>query len=310
MPKLVVIPIDNSDDDFIFNSTVINKVNLDEIESILFIKLYELLKDNHKDNYFLIWGVPSGFKSSDANKWNRISENDLAVFTKNNSLIGFSRIKTKFQSENIAHKLWPNLQNTDIRQYLFTLANFNSVDENQSNDLNRIIRKGKFKLDQFEIIDNKISSEFVNELGYIESKSMPNLPGQGFGLSALEKKIIEKHAVKLAIEHLLNIGYKEIEDTGDFESFDIYARGAAGDLSVEVKGTTGAGNVVILTKNEVNFQKVAYPNNGLFIVNNIELVRGEIVFTRGGDIKFISPWLINENDLQPISFEYKVSHQA
>ena len=43
-----------------------------------------------EDNYFSIWGVPSGFKSSDANKWNKISENDLAVFTKNNSLIGFS----------------------------------------------------------------------------------------------------------------------------------------------------------------------------------------------------------------------------
>jgi hypothetical protein len=306
MPKLVVIPTDNLDDDLIFKSTVLNKVNLDDIEPILFIRLYELLKNNHRDNYFSIWGVPSGIKSSDANKWNKISENDLVVFTKDNSFIGFSRIKTKFQSESIAHKLWPQLQNTNVRPYLLTLETFNTVDENLTNNLNRISRKGKFKLDQFEIIDNKISSEFTDALELIESKFVPNLPSQGFGLSALEKKIIEKHAVKLATEHLFNIGYTEIEDTGDFESFDIYAKGPAGELSVEVKGTTGIGNVVILTKNEVSFQKAAYPNNGLFVASNIELVREEIVFARGGDIKFVSPWFITDENLKPISFEYKV----
>ena len=307
MPKLVIIPTDNLDDDFVFKSTVLNKVNLDDIEPILFIRLYELLQNNHIDNYFSIWGVPSGIKSADANKWNKISENDIVVFTKNNSYIGFSRIKTKFQSESIAHKLWPELQNTDVRQYLLTLANFNSIDENLSNSLNRISRKGKFKLDQFEIIDNKISFELVDALELIESKFAPNLPGQGFGLSALEKKFIEKHAVKLATEHLLNIGYTDIEDTGDSESFDIYAKGPTGELSVEVKGTTGTGNVVILTKNEVSFQKGAYPNNGLFVVSNIELVREETVFAKGGDIKFISPWFIADENLKPISFEYKVS---
>lgn len=306
MPRLVVIPIDNLDDDFIFKSTVLNNVNLEDIEPILFIRLYELLKDNHRDNFFPIWGVPSGIKSSDANKWSKISENDLVVFTKNNSFIGFSRIKTKFQSESIAHKLWPELQNTDVRQYLLTLAKFNSVDEKLAISLNRISRKGRLKLDQFEIIDNKISSEFTDALEHIESKFVPNLPSQGFGLSALEKKIIEKHAVKLAIEHLLSIGYTEIEDTGDFESFDIYAKGPAGELSVEVKGTTGTGNVVILTKNEVSFQKAAYPNNGLFVVSNIELIREEIVSARSGDIKFLSPWLINDENLKPTSFEYKV----
>lgn len=306
MPKLVVVPTDNLDDDFVFKSTVLNKVNLADIEPILFIRLYELLKNNHIDSYFSIWGVPSGIKSSYANKWNKISENDLVVFTKNNSFIGFSRIKTKFQSESIAHKLWPKLQNTDVRQYLLTLAKFNGVDENLSNSLNRISRKGKFKLDQFEIIDNKISSEFTDTLELIESQFVPNLPSQGFGLSALEKKFIEKYAVKLATEHLFNIGYTEIEDTGDSESFDIYAKGPMGELSVEVKGTTGTGNVVILTKNEVSFQKRAYPSNGLFVVSNIELVREETVFARGGDIKFLSPWFITDENLKPISFEYKV----
>jgi hypothetical protein len=75
---------------------------------------------------------------------------------------------------------------------------------------------------------------------------------------------------------------------------------------VEVKGSTGSAKSVILTKNEVNFQIEAYPMNGLFIVSNIELIRGEQISAQGGDIKFISPWLIDENDLKPISFEYRV----
>jgi len=306
VPKLVIIPTDNLGDELIFKKTVLNKVNLEDIEPHLFIRLYKLLRDNHRDNYLSIWGVPSGIKSSDANKWNRILENDLVVFTKNYSFMGFSRIKTKFQSESIAHKLWPELQNTDVRQYLFTLTDFHAIDENLANSLNRISRKGKLKFDQFEIIDNIVSSEFADALEIIESKFVPNLPGQGFGLSTFEKKIVETHAVKLAIEHLLNIGYIEIEDTGEFESFDIYAKGPEGELRVEVKGTTGAGSVVILTKNEVSFQKEAYPNNGLFVVSNIELVREEEVFARGGNIKFLSPWLISEENLKAISFEYKV----
>jgi hypothetical protein len=306
MVKIIIVPVDGIDEFLMLEKTVISEVNLKSIEPMLFIKLYELLNEIHKTGSFPIWGVPSGEKSSEANKWSRISQNDVLFFAKQNRLIGLGRVRTKFQSQNIAQILWPELTNSSNRQYLLTLESYNKIEEVNYASVDTICRKGKFELDTFHIIDNQYSLELLREFGLDKVESEPTSTSQGFGLTAIEKKVVEMHAVRLAIDHLLSLGYSEIEDVGEKESFDILAKSSDKHLSVEVKGSTGSAKSVILTNNEVNFQIEAYPMNGLFIVSNIELIRGEQISAQGGDIKFISPWLIDENELKPISFEYRV----
>jgi hypothetical protein len=77
-------------------------------------------------------------------------------------------------------------------------------------------------------------------------------------------------------------------------------------LSVEVKGTTGPAKSVILTKNEVKYQKEAYPENALLIVYNIVLDDDDPKFASNGEIRFISPWFIEDSSLTAISYDYKV----
>jgi len=306
MTKIVVIPINSNDEILMFEKTVILGINSNSLQPILFIKLYELLQNIHGNAPFPIWGVASGEKSSEANKWNRIGANDVVLFARKNKMLGYSIVKTKFQSENVARELWPDLHTSEIRQYLVTLEKYVEIDDQSNRLLEPICRRGKFQLDSFQLIDNQFSLEFIRALGLEEIEVSSVSPDQGFGLTAAEKKAIELHAVKLAIEHLTMLGYTEIEDVGDRESFDLRALSSEKQINVEVKGSTGAANSVILTKNEVSFQKDAYPLNGLFVVSNIELTRGEKISAQGGDIQFISPWLIDESSLKAISYQYQI----
>jgi len=305
MSNIIIIPLNSAEELLMFHSTVKVELNLNELEPILFVKLYELLRKVHPKNTFAIWGVASGIKSAYANKWNKIAENDLVIFTQDKSFIGYSKVKAKFQSENVSNKLWPSLNGIDIRQYLFTLEKFAELDTNMQKRIDEISRKNNVKVDNFDVIENRFSLHFNDEDELLDSTLATAGFGQGFGLSAVEKKIIEKHAVTLAIEHLSKAGFEQIEDVGDSESFDILASNDLNSLSIEVKGTTGLGQSITLTKNEVIFQKDAYPNNGLFVVRNIVLVRGEKLSAQGGDIEFISPWLIDEQSLVPISYDYR-----
>ena len=170
--------------------------------------------------------------------------------------------------------------------------------------LSMLCRKGKFQFNSLQIIDNQYSLELLEALGIELIESKTSSLGQGFGLTASEKKVVEKHAVKMAIDYLSNLGYTEIVDVGDTESFDLRASTSGKHLNVEVKGSTGSAKSVMLTKNEVNFQKNSFPFNGLFVLSNIELTRGESISAQGGDINFISPWLIEESSLKAISYEY------
>ena len=305
MTKIVIVPINGIDEISMFEKTVVPGVKVNSLQSLLFEKLHELLQDIHGNTHFPVWGVASGHKSSDANKWNQIANDDLVLFARSDELLGYAIVKSKFQSESIAARLWPFLQSSAIRQYLLTFEKYVEIDDLQNRSLKFILRKAKIKLDVFQLIENQYFLEVLSAVGLENTKTL-DPSHQGFGLTAAEKKTVEMYAVKLAIEHLSMLGYTEIEDVGDTESFDLRAFSPERQIAVEVKGSTGAANIVLLTRNEVRFQKEAYPLNGLFVVSNIQLNRGNEMSAQGGEIQFVSPWLIDESSLKAVSYEYHV----
>jgi hypothetical protein len=306
MRQVVLIPLDGNSELEMYKSISSGGTKLSNLEPLLFSRLHELLLETHGDKSIIFWGVPSGVKSSAANKWNKINANDVALFSHEDKFIGAAPIKIKFQSENIARELWPSLQTLDPRQYLFTLQNLIQIDESSNAALSNIRRKAKFSVTDFQVLGSQVSLDILGAIvDLIEPKSETK-SSQGFGLNAKEKKVIENYSVSKAVEHLFKLGYEEIEDVGDRESFDLIAKSSSKVLSVEVKGSTGLANNVILTRNEVAFQKRAYPNNALIIVSNIVLDRDGSLKASGGDVRFISPWKVQEDSLTPISYDYKV----
>jgi hypothetical protein len=125
-------------------------------------------------------------------------------------------------------------------------------------------------------------------------------------LPQAHKKLIEEHAVEMAMKQLEKKGFTNIKDVGKNHSYDIAAKLNGIDFYIEVKGTISLGEKVVLTKNEVLLHKQEHPNNALIVVSQINLDRSEPPSVKGGKVLFISPWKINESDLEPLGYDYRI----
>lgn len=125
-------------------------------------------------------------------------------------------------------------------------------------------------------------------------------------LPQAHKKVIEEHAVEVAMKHLEGNGFTNIKDVGKNHSYDIAAKLHGIDFYIEVKGTMSLGEKVVLTKNEVLLHRQEYPNNALIVVSKIDLDRSEPPTAKGGKALFISPWKIDDSDLEALGYDYRV----
>lgn len=306
MSQIVILPVDEVEESAMYKDLLNGGFSLSELKSSLFIKLHDLLNEVFENRNVFFWGVPSGLKSTMANKWVRIQDNDRVLFTKNGHSVATAIVKMKFQSQSVADNLWPGISTHEPRQYLLSLDFFTLIDQKTINTIDLLSAKGKQNLRDFQIIEDYLANEYLillNEEINILSHSSNS---KNFGLNSSEKKVIEKHAVAMAIEFLKSLGFTQVHDVGDFESFDLLAKSNTSTLKVEVKGTTGLAEAIVLTRNEVNLQLNAYPDNALIVVKNILLDRVDNVSASQGEIMFISPWKINEENLTPISFNYQL----
>jgi hypothetical protein len=126
--------------------------------------------------------------------------------------------------------------------------------------------------------------------------------GQGFQPDAKCRRIIERHAQRLAEEHFEAEGYV-VADVSSTHPYDLLCRRGSELLHVEAKGTTGDGTSIILTRNEVEH---ARQNNGqaaLIVVSGIRvsITSGEWT-AEGGTIKVYLPWDVDAGVLTPIAY--------
>ncbi|MFG2366129.1 MrcB family domain-containing protein [Streptomyces mirabilis] len=129
--------------------------------------------------------------------------------------------------------------------------------------------------------------------------------GQGFLLTAAERRAIEKRSVLLATEYFKDQGWT-VKDVGTTKSYDLELKRGDEKLHVEVKGTTSDGSQVILTRAEVEWQRKFAPDNALVIVHSIELDRTvEPSTATGGVLHCTSPWTIEDETLTVISYIHR-----
>lgn len=132
--------------------------------------------------------------------------------------------------------------------------------------------------------------------------------GQGFGLTAAERRVVEDRAMKVAEDHLAAKGYT-CEVTADWAPYDIVASNDDEELIVEVKGTTSAGTHIILTANEVDVHRQRYPANALCVVHSIELIReaaGIEPVATGGLLVISKPWDISQCEMKALAYQVKI----
>lgn len=131
--------------------------------------------------------------------------------------------------------------------------------------------------------------------------------GQGHALSSAERKLIEEHAVRRAVRSFTRQGY-EIEELGRPYDLLCTKRTDPRDiLHVEVKGTQSAGDVIILTNNEVVHSRANKRHMILFLVHSIRLERSRSgVRAVGGKEHVVRSWSPEDAELTPIAYYCRV----
>lgn len=137
-----------------------------------------------------------------------------------------------------------------------------------------------------------------------DERYVPRARGQGFGASKRERDLVEKHAMQRAKSHFEHpkYGFDVVKDVHAVSPCDLVCiRDGKIILRVEVKGTTGPGYTVIVTKGEVDLAR--REKTALFVVSSIEL-RGSKA--RGGKDHCVNPWKPADAKLTPLQYRHVV----
>ena len=133
---------------------------------------------------------------------------------------------------------------------------------------------------------------------------------QGFRLNSSHRKAIELRAMELAKVELISRGCVNIRDTSQGNPFDYQCTLAGEEIFVEVKGTVSSGDVVILTRGEVELHRGKFPNSMLVLVHGIQLTGENFDQAISGAVQVTSPWAIAEDSLTVVAYNYKTSSLA
>lgn len=129
---------------------------------------------------------------------------------------------------------------------------------------------------------------------------------QGRGLTSEERRAVELRAMAVVRRHLEKT-WGQVEDVSANHSCDFICYSDDCELFVEVKGTTGAGESVIVTRNEVALARAKSPNTLLAVVSAIQLDKAvSPPIASAGELIVVHPWRIDDDDLDPLAFDYQV----
>jgi hypothetical protein len=129
--------------------------------------------------------------------------------------------------------------------------------------------------------------------------------GQGFATDQRVKVAVETYAMNEALLYYGELG--EVTDKSRTESFDYVVEIDGEAWHIEVKGTTGDPQEVLLTPREVEHAD-EYPRVALFVLSNITVTRdehGEITAS-GGKPSIFHPWSLDRTRLSPIGYKYRL----
>lgn len=134
--------------------------------------------------------------------------------------------------------------------------------------------------------------------------------GQGIQLDKELRLAIELFAMERAKQHYGAQGY-DVEDTSLNRPYDLVCRKDGEVRRVEVKGTTTAGERVILTSGEVLAARDPATVTDLYVVKSIVVTRSDSEPNlSGGEMRLIAGWRPLDEDLEARQYTYSLPEQS
>ena len=131
---------------------------------------------------------------------------------------------------------------------------------------------------------------------------------QGYTSCPTCRRAVETRAMGMATAFYEGDGYS-VTDVSRYKSYDLECTKSGTEIHVEVKGTTGNGERILLTRNEV-IHAMEFPGAALFVVNKIERthsVGGTCQASSGEISELLHPWEIDPSALEPMAYSYNLS---
>jgi len=127
--------------------------------------------------------------------------------------------------------------------------------------------------------------------------------GQGFQMSTVERKAVEKRAMCVASKQLREEGWV-VENKSSTESYDLLCSRGNRRAYAEVKGTATCGEQIRITHAEVEFAREHQQGMLLVVVSGIEVIGDGSggVSARGGTPTIRRGWAPQPSQLRPISY--------
>ena len=153
----------------------------------------------------------------------------------------------------------------------------------------------------------------ANGLG-ATAKTAAALTQQGRLLDWAVRKKVELCAEDHAVEHFSGLGWV-VARVGHLKlGYDLECKNESGEiLHVEVKGTQTLGEKVVLTENEVRHNREAAEcgaGHALYVLSKIKVSLEGDIHCSGGEANCMWPWSIEDDDLVPTEYSYKVREHS
>ena len=126
--------------------------------------------------------------------------------------------------------------------------------------------------------------------------------GQGYGLNTVQRKAVEDCAMNAAERYFRANGY-DFNDTHKTKPYDYTCTINGEQWFVEVKGTTGQPDKILVTSGEVEHARSPGGRTILFIVHGIRLDKNT-QRASGGRSLMLQPWHPEDKDLEITAYQY------
>jgi hypothetical protein len=129
---------------------------------------------------------------------------------------------------------------------------------------------------------------------------------QGYVADAAYRRAVELHAMRIAVEHYEDAW--EVEDTSAGHPYDLVIRSGGRTRYIEVKGTTGTGDQIHLTANEVDHVRRRAGEVALFLVHSIVVDRTDpaVPTASGGRVRILDPLDLRVGQLRETAYAWGV----
>jgi len=128
--------------------------------------------------------------------------------------------------------------------------------------------------------------------------------GQGIGGTAKENRVVELWAMRRVKKRFAGWAVKDVSEQK--LGYDLEARKGSACRHIEVKGSRGGPDRVVLTENEVQWAQANPETAVLAVVHGILLdASADPPLATGGTVRLLSPWLISDDHLTPIAYTYR-----